>query len=269
MNDSRVTASVRRTLADDHVHAGWERAYRSSENERFYERAFAHILDVLNPPPGARWLDVGCGPGFHAMRLARLGYRVDAVDFSAGILRVAQANVSASGLDNVIRLTREDVTALTLADASQDYVLAWGVLMHVPEVDQGIAELARIIRPGGVIVVSEGNADGLDARVAAMARRLRGRPPLPRTSAGIELWKDTPAGSFLTRRANIESLVRGFRSHGLVLRRRAPGQLSELYARAPVTVARRIIHVVNHAWFALDGPASIATGNVLIFVRPG
>ena len=268
MTELPVASRVRETLADDHVHAGWEHAYRSPANEAFYERLFARILRDAKAPPGTRWLDVGCGPAFHSMRLARRGYVVDAVDFSERILEVAGANVAASGLEGAIRLGREDLTELSLADHSQEHVLAWGVLMHIPDVERAVAELARVLAPGGTLVVSEANANGLDARMAGLVHRLRGTKSLPRAAAGVELWKETPAGSFLTRRADIGWLIREFRRHGLVLRRRQAGQLSELYARAPIGPARSAVHALNRAWVALDGPASIASANVLTFVRP-
>jgi SAM-dependent methyltransferase len=140
--------------------------------------------------------------------------------------------------------------------------------MHIPDVERAVAELARVLAPGGLLVVSEANADGLDARLASIVQRMRRTKPLPRGAAGVELWKETPAGSFLTRRADIPWLVRDFRRHGLVLRRRQAGQLSELYARAPFGLARRAVHALNRAWVALDGPASIASANILTFERP-
>ena len=73
MTEIPVAHRVRQTLAGDHVHAGWERAYRSPANEAFYERLFDLMLGAVAAPVGARWLDVGCGPAFHSMRLARRG----------------------------------------------------------------------------------------------------------------------------------------------------------------------------------------------------
>src|SRR5258706_143370 len=72
-----------------------ESDYRTADNEAFYERAFDEIARVLRPGPGARILDAGCGVGAHSARLARRGFDVQAIDFSANVLDQARANLEA------------------------------------------------------------------------------------------------------------------------------------------------------------------------------
>ena len=142
------TTVQKNTLADEHVHELWESGFRSPCNELFYELAFERILAKIQPPPGSVFLEVGCGGGFHAMRLARHGYRVKAVDFSDAVLDVARENVRAAGLEHLVDVDREDLIDLSYDDHSFDYALCWGVLMHVPQVERAIEELSRIDRAG-------------------------------------------------------------------------------------------------------------------------
>ncbi len=89
------------------------------------------------------------------MRLASRGYSVLAVDFSDSVVERAQETISDAGLSDRIDVRQESILELGLADDSQDYVICWGVLMHIPEVEKAVAELARVTAPGGWIVVSE------------------------------------------------------------------------------------------------------------------
>ena len=77
---------VQNLLARPDMHCQWEGDYRTAANEDFYERAFDSIIDELAPPPGATFLDAGCGPCAHSARLARRGFNVQAVDFSESAL---------------------------------------------------------------------------------------------------------------------------------------------------------------------------------------
>lgn len=87
---------VQNLLARPEMHRQWEGDYRTTDNEDFYERAFDHIISVLEPPRDAIFLDAGCGPGAHSVRLARRGFKVHAVDFSQSALAWRE-NMSSPG----------------------------------------------------------------------------------------------------------------------------------------------------------------------------
>jgi SAM-dependent methyltransferase len=263
-----ATAAQRDTLATQSVHEDWESSYRSRENEVFYEAAFDRLLELVDAQPDGRFVDVGCGPGFHAIRLARRGFRVLALDFSPSVLEMAAANVKAAGLGERIEVRWGDLLDLGLADGSEQCVLCWGVLMHVPQVDRAIAELARVTAPGGTLVVSEGNFKSLEDVVLAINGRLRGGSRPRRTSAGLEAWHETPAGPLLTRRADIPWLVREFAAHGLVLKHRLPGQLTELYIYRRLRPLRGLLHRLNRIWARVAPTGALAYGNILIFHKP-
>src|SRR2546421_3712636 len=169
---------VENLLARPEMHRKWEGDYRTRDNESFYEAAFDFIAGLLAPSPGATFLDVGCGSCAHSVRLARHGFNVHAVDFSESALRMAQEYIRSRGLEDRITLGRENLLELSFPDESFDYLLCWGVLMHIPEVGCAISELARVIRPGGSLIISEGNQSSFEARSEEHTSELQSRSDL-------------------------------------------------------------------------------------------
>ena len=102
---------------------------------------------VANRKPG-RALDAACGTGRHARRLVELGHEVVGVDLSPGMLHVARASVpGATFLDG-------DLRALPLEDESVDLVVSGLALAHLPDLAGAVAEIGRVLRPGGHAVLS-------------------------------------------------------------------------------------------------------------------
>jgi 2-polyprenyl-6-hydroxyphenyl methylase/3-demethylubiquinone-9 3-methyltransferase len=113
---------------------------------------FAYFRDVLErtgrDPAGRRALDIGSGGGFLAEEFARLGCRVIGIDPSEVSLRTARGHANAARLD-----ARYVVAAgehLPLADESVDLAYCCDVLEHVSDLDQVLAETARVLKPGGL-----------------------------------------------------------------------------------------------------------------------
>lgn len=265
--DSRL---VEELLAQPEVHEQWEGGYRTRDNEAFYERAFDLITAELRPPAGATFLDAGCGPCAHTARLARRGFNVRAIDFSESALEMARDYLKKTWLDGRISLQREDLTRLSFPDASFDYVLCWGVLMHVPDVGRAVAELAWVLRPGGALVLSEGNMHSPEAVTLRGVKRLLGREraDVKETPAGVEYWKERGAGALVTRQANIGWLIERFESHGLRLSKRVAGQFSEAYAMVSAPALKRLVHGFNDFWFGAVGAPRLAYGNILFLRKP-
>ncbi len=101
-------------------------------------------------PAGAEVLDVGCGGGLVAEQMAQLGWRVTGVDPAARSILYAQAHARQAGLPVEYRTAPGE--ALPFADASFDVVYALDVLEHVTDLEQVIAEIARVLRPRGVFI---------------------------------------------------------------------------------------------------------------------
>ena len=141
-------------------------------------------LALLEPRPGAVLVDVGCGTGDDALALAARvvpGGRVIGVDASAAMVEAARARADAAGLAVEFRVG--DVRRLDLPDAAVDGCRAERVLQHLDHPGAAIAEMARVLRPGGRLVVAEpdwgtlvvdpGAPDVVRAVAAAACRRMR------------------------------------------------------------------------------------------------
>jgi ubiquinone/menaquinone biosynthesis C-methylase UbiE len=122
--------------------------------------AFAGVSNVAvtaDIPPGATVLDLGCGAGLDsllaAVRVGPLG-KVIGVDFSASMLNRARRGASEAGLSNV-EFRAADAERLPLADASVDVALVNGIFNLNPMRDAIFRELARVVRPGGVVYAAE------------------------------------------------------------------------------------------------------------------
>ena len=117
--------------------------------------------DWLGLRAGDRVLDLGCGAGRHAFEAFRRGARVVALDYSAaelkdvGALMTAMAEAGEAGGPGSMGATvNGDATRLPFADASFDRVIAAEVLEHIVDDGTAVAELARVLRPGGTIAVT-------------------------------------------------------------------------------------------------------------------
>jgi len=264
--DNPESRNVESTLQAEDVHLEWEESFRTVENEGFYEQVFDYLVGLLNPPKGSTFLDVGCGPCAHSMRLARRGFNVLATDFSESVLRMAERQVRFFGLQDKIKLRSENILSFSFNDASFDYVLCWGVLMHIPEIEKAISELSRILRDGGTLIVSEGNMHSLESRLLRTLKLLLGmeKSSVKKTPAGLEYWEETTAGKLLTRQANITWLIRAFEAKGLMVQKRVPGQFTETYTRLRFGPVKKLIHSFNGFWFKHARIADWSFGNIIL-----
>ena len=120
--------------------------------------------------PGALLVDVGCGAGLLAPHLAGKGYRHVGVDLVASALEQAREH----GVEPV----RGDAARLPLPDGCADVVSAGEILEHVPDLRAVVAEVCRIIRPGGLLVIDTLNDNALCRLLAVgIAERLPGAAP--------------------------------------------------------------------------------------------
>ena len=129
--------------------------------DRWWDAAFTEFVrDTLRPQPGEHVLEVGCGAGIAELMLGLLqpgGVRYFGVDIHRGRLRQARGAARDHGLP--LDLAAADVRALPYADGTFSAAFAMGVLQHVPHASRAIAELARVMRPDGrVLLVEPDNA---------------------------------------------------------------------------------------------------------------
>src|SRR5215470_13953729 len=114
------------------------------------------VTDTLGLRAGEHVLDAGCGPGETAMYLARqFGVRVTGVTVSQYEIDAANERARAAGLADQVRVEYGDYTGLDYPDGSFDAVLALESLQNAPDERVVLAELYRVLRPGGRISFSD------------------------------------------------------------------------------------------------------------------
>ena len=132
----------------------------------------AEIVDLLHLRPGSRLLDLACGRGGHGQEVAsRTGAQLVGVDFSPEAVR--QAAGLADGRDITATYSVGELTSTGLPDASVDAVLVVDSVQFAPEPDRVYAEIRRVLREGGRVVLTgwEASVRG-DERVPARLRDL-------------------------------------------------------------------------------------------------
>ena len=133
------TLSNREELEDEHRIFLWEQQIRRALNGRICR----HVLDV------------GCGPGFFSVLLARLGYEVTAVDYTENMLAEARKNAAHYGVD--IDFRRMDAQKLDFKDGIFDLVISRNVLWNLEQPEQAYREWLRVLKPNGTVMNFDGN----------------------------------------------------------------------------------------------------------------
>ena len=113
----------------------------------------AYFKEVI--PAGAAVLDDGMGPGFFSTLLAGQGCRVTAIDYSDKMVEQAAKRFKDAGLD--VKTMQMDAQALAFADESFDAVVSRNVIWNLDDPAKAYSEIYRVLKPGGVMVVDDGN----------------------------------------------------------------------------------------------------------------
>jgi ubiquinone/menaquinone biosynthesis C-methylase UbiE len=133
----------------------------------------ARLRDALAPAPGERILEVGPGTGYYTLDVAGWvtpGGRLDIVDVQREMLDHTLRRANERHLRN-ITATQGDARALPFADRSFDAAYLVAVLGEIPDQDAALRELARVLRPGGRLVVGEVFGDPHWVAPGALRRR--------------------------------------------------------------------------------------------------
>jgi ubiquinone/menaquinone biosynthesis C-methylase UbiE len=239
-------------------------ARRTIEGEREVNQL---ILEMLDLKPGAQVLDVGCGTGDDVREIAELigaTGRIVGIDPSDAL--IAESKRPAVGSSLPVEFVLGDVRKLDLPNAAFDRVRTDRVLMFVPEIQTAIAEMVRVLRPGGRLVASELDQQlwFIDSRLPEINRKIHAawvasnpQPCLGRQLARLfadqGLW-------------NVKSTPRVIRAPHQMFTRVTGGFLNAAIARGDVT------QIEVDAWLsdlAKLAEAGVFTHGVVTFTARG
>lgn len=145
-------------------HHDWERAYGEGHHGQHADaqpsapELAGYLAGAVDLPRTA--LDMGCGTGADAVYLAERGIEMFAIDSSPAALELARARAARAGVE--VTWIEGDVLDVPLEDSSIDLVADHGCLHHVAQEDQAryAQEVARVMRPGGRLLIRERNGSG-------------------------------------------------------------------------------------------------------------
>jgi ubiquinone/menaquinone biosynthesis C-methylase UbiE len=121
-------------------------------------------------PPHAEVLEVAPGPGFLSIELAKRGLPVRAVDISRTFVEIARRNAGAEGVEVLFELG--NAAALPVADASVDFVVCRAAFKNFTEPVKALAEMRRVLRPGGQALLIDMRRDTSLAEVKRYVKGL-------------------------------------------------------------------------------------------------
>src|SRR5581483_1806511 len=136
----------------------------------------AAMVEAIGPRPGQRWLDLACGAGNVAELAAGGGATVTGIDISPRLVEVAKERAAAGGFDIDYRLG--DVEQLVgIGDAAFDVVSSSVGVIFAPDQERAAREIARVVRPGGRLVLSAWTVEGTVGAFFEIGARFAPPPP--------------------------------------------------------------------------------------------
>jgi SAM-dependent methyltransferase len=172
---STITSGMNKQYADSSKLAARARLHQEFS---VGEPWFPWVMDRLPLKPGSKVLDIGCGPAW--FWAASQGHfpaelHLTLADQSEGMVKEAVERCGPLGFASVGG-QQADIAALPFADDSFDVVIAMHMLYHVPDQEKAVAELYRVLKPGGTVAATNNGADNL-RQLYALTTTL-GSPPV-------------------------------------------------------------------------------------------
>ena len=155
-----------------------DKEYREMRNETFLRHGLdrdgmtSFVVDKAEPLPG-KILDIGTGRGFTAVELARRGAGVTTIDMSEEMLKSAYLHAVDAGLADRIEFQLADGGDLPFEEGCFEAVIMINVLHHLENPAAVLPEIARVLMPGGRLIVSDFTDRGFD--ILEEIHRLEGR----------------------------------------------------------------------------------------------
>ncbi len=148
------------------------------------ERGALEIFESWKIPPASRMLDVACGTGHVAIPAARSGIKVVGIDLATNLIEQARARAAKEGL--VVQFDEGDAEQLPYPDASFDNVVSMLGAMYAPRPDRAAAELIRVCRPGGRIIMVNWTLTGCMGQMIKLHEKFMPPTGIPSST----LWGD-------------------------------------------------------------------------------
>jgi ubiquinone/menaquinone biosynthesis C-methylase UbiE len=156
--------AVQQKLVDTHFqeHVGqWRDVYDEAlVDGAIYQKRQEIVLgwiDELAMPAGEKVLEIGCGGGRCAVALAQRGHLVHAIDSVPGMLDSTQQLAVQAGVRSSVSIGLGDAHNLAFRDGSFGLVLSIGVIPYLHSPQKALGEMARVLRPGGFLLITAGN----------------------------------------------------------------------------------------------------------------
>ena len=152
---------------------------------KYLEPGALEFLSHITMEPGMRILDVACGAGQTAIPMSRAGAKVTGIDIATNLIEQARARAHAENLD--ARFDEGDAEMLPYDDSSFDIVISLIGAMFAPRPELVTAELKRVCRPGGKIIMGNWTPTGF---VGQMFKTMGKHVPPPAIMAPPVKWGD-------------------------------------------------------------------------------
>jgi ubiquinone/menaquinone biosynthesis C-methylase UbiE len=159
-------------------HDAAARGYDDKWSISFDERSVSYVREraerMLPKPRYGKVLEVGSGTGFFLLNLWQSGFveEAHASDISPGMLRACGENARRLGCD--VGLRTADVERLPYGDGEFDLVVGHAFLHHIPDVEGSLADMRRVLKPGGALFIA-GEPTRMGDRIANVAKRTAAR----------------------------------------------------------------------------------------------
>ncbi|MEZ4561153.1 MAG: class I SAM-dependent methyltransferase [Thermomicrobiales bacterium] len=196
-----AAAAVPYPLGTTEYFAHYDGLREANESQAF--SAWLHEYDAF---AGKSVLDVGCGNGYVLANYARAGARVTGVDLTEAAVRLARQRFVQAGLVGAFQTATAE--ALPFSDDSFDCVCSMGVLHHTPDTARAVAEIWRVLRPGGRLIVMFYHRDSALYRVNFRLQQLFGAKSLQQLVNEVD-GIGNPKGDVYSR-TELEALLENF-----------------------------------------------------------
>ena len=157
------------------------REYDAMDHSGVSARFVADFLAAHGPGRGGELLDVGTGPARLPIALCRADrqFRVLGVDLAGPMLDLARRNVADAGLTDRIRFGRGDAKSLPFPDGRFEAVVSNTIIHHIPDPSPALAEMVRLVTPGGTLMVRDLARPADETELEALVERHAGSEPVP------------------------------------------------------------------------------------------